>query len=303
MTKMTSIVLTGSDQLIQTCLSLPRAITHKESTDQVDTFQADERKNPKTESYGKNPNEKSLNMQKIMSHDIRGSLLSISATLKLLSRGYYGSMEESVANSLNELLSKTIGLIGLTEEYLIRTFSFNDDFEMDQELLDLNKDIIEPVLEEFFSEIKDRHIQIENRIGAIPSQIFIKGSKIWLKAIFRNLLRNAIKYGDMGGRIAFGLEEYGSSLRLNVYNSGKPISEENRDKLFSKFAHFGINENGNANGMGLGLYLIKRIIQYHGGDIWYEAKEDGSNFVLTLPQDHLKSQSPTPCLNMGLSLR
>jgi len=289
MSKMTSTVLTGSDQLIQTCLSFPQTITNKVPIDQVDTLQAGERKNPQTESYGRNPNEKILNMQKIMSHDIRGSLLSISATLKLLRRGYYGSMEESVANSLNELLSKTIGLIGLTEEYLFRTFSFNDDFEMDQELLDLKKDIIDPVLEEFSPEIRDRHIQIENRIGAIPSRIFIKGSKICLKAIFRNLLRNAIKYGDMGGKVVFGLEEYGPSLRLNVYNSGKPISEENRDKLFSKFARIGINENGNATGMGLGLYLIKRIIQNHGGDIWYEAKEDGSNFVLTLPQDHLKS--------------
>jgi signal transduction histidine kinase len=286
---MTSTVLTGSDQLIQTCLSFPQTITNKVPIDQVDTLQAGERKNPQTESYGRNPNEKILNIQKIMSHDIRGSLLSISATLKLLRRGYYGSMEESVANSLNELLSKTIGLIGLTEEYLFRTFSFNDDFEMDQELLDLKKDIIDPVLEEFSPEIRDRHIQIENRIGAIPSRIFIKGSKICLKAIFRNLLRNAIKYGDMGGKVVFGLEEYGPSLRLNVYNSGKPISEENRDKLFSKFARIGINENGNATGMGLGLYLIKRIIQNHGGDIWYEAKEDGSNFVLTLPQDHLKS--------------
>jgi len=293
MSKMTSTVLTGSDQLIQTRLSFPQGIAHKESTDQIDTLQVGERKNPQTESYGRNPNEKILNMQQIMSHDIRGSLLSISATLKLLSRGYYGSIEESVANSLKELLSKTVGLIGLTEEYLIRIFSFNDDFEMDHELLDLKKDIIEPVLEEFILDIKNRHIQIENRINAIPSRIFIKGSKIWLKAIFRNLLRNAIKYGDMRGRVAFGLEEYGPFLRLNVYNSGKPISEENRDKLFSKFAHIGINENGNANGMGLGLYLIKRIIQNHGGDIWYEAKEDGSNFVLTLPREHLKSEPYT----------
>ena len=289
MTKMTSAVLTGSDQLIQTCLSLPQAITNKEPADQVATLQADERKNLQSESREENLNENILNMLKIMSHDIRGSLVSMSATLKLLSRGYYGSIEESVANSLKELLSKTIGLIGLTEEYLIRTFSVSNDFEMDRELLDLKRDIIDPVLEEFSSEIKDRHIQIENCIGAIPSRIFVKGGKIWLKAIFRNLFSNAIKYGDLGGKVAFGLEESGSFLRFNVYNSGQPISEENRDKLFTKSTPIGKNENGSANRMGLGLYLTKRIIQNHGGDIWYEAKEDGSNFVLTLPLEHLKS--------------
>jgi signal transduction histidine kinase len=47
---------------------------------------------------------------------------------------------------------------------------------------------------------------------------------------------------------------------------------------------FGNNGNGvgSNNGLGLGLYLTKRIIQKHGGEIWYEAKEDGSNFVFTL---------------------
>jgi signal transduction histidine kinase len=72
---------------------------------------------------------------------------------------------------------------------------------------------------------------------------------------------------------------------LNVFNSGKPIPEDHRDKLFTKFMRFGNNGNGNGilDGMWLGLYLIKTIIQKHGGDIWYEAKENGSNFVFTLP--------------------
>ena len=78
----------------------------------------EERRNPQLESQEGILNEKIMNMLKIMSHDIRGSLISISATLKLLSRGYYGKMDEGVANNLKDLLSKTVGLIGITEEYL-----------------------------------------------------------------------------------------------------------------------------------------------------------------------------------------
>ena len=77
MTKMTSTVLTGSDQLIQTCLSLPQAITRRNGTDQVDTLQAGERKNPQTESYGRNPNEKILNMQDHVSRHQRISSFHI----------------------------------------------------------------------------------------------------------------------------------------------------------------------------------------------------------------------------------
>jgi signal transduction histidine kinase len=108
-------------------------------------------------------------------------------------------------------------------------------------------------------------------------------NKVWLKTVFRNLVKNAIHYGDWGGMISFGFEDRVSVYHLNVYNSGETIPEERRDKLFAKFSHIGNNDSEKSNGMGLGLYLVKKIIQRHGGDIWYEAKEHGSNFVMTIP--------------------
>lgn len=246
----------------------------------------EERRSPQLESQKPNLDEGVLNMVRIMSHDIRGSLVSMSATLKLLSRGYYGKMDDEVANHLKDLLSKTVSLIGITEEYLGRTFSFNDSLETVGESLDLRQDIINPVLEELSEEIKDRHLFIENDLGSISTnQIPIKGNKIWLKTVFRNLLKNAIKYGDKGSTIAIGFKNHGSYCWLNVFNSGKPIAEEYRGKLFTKFVRFGNNGNVNgiSDGMGLGLYLTKTIVQKLGGDIWYEAKENGSNFVLSLP--------------------
>jgi two-component system sensor kinase len=177
-------------------------------------------------------------------------------------------------------------LIGITEEYMGLTFSIGDDLEIGDEVLDLRQDIINQVLEELDGEIKERDIQVDNCLSTISAnQILIKGNKIWLKIVFRNLLKNAIKYGDKGSTIAIGFEDHDSYFRLNVFNSGKPIPEEYREKLFTRFVRFENNGNGNGmeDGMGLGLYLIQTIIQKHGGDIWYEPKENGSNFVFTLP--------------------
>ena len=78
----------------------------------------EERRDPQLESQETILNERIMNMLKIMSHDIREPLISISATLKLLSRGYYGKMDEGVANNMKDLLSKTVGLIEITEEHM-----------------------------------------------------------------------------------------------------------------------------------------------------------------------------------------
>ncbi len=229
--------------------------------------------------------EKILNMLKIMSHDIRGSLLALVATLKLLNRGCYGKMDEGVADRLKELSSKTHSLIGMTEEYLGRALSMNDEIEKEEKILDLMQDVINPVLEELSPELKDHRLLIDNSFTV--RRISIRAGWIWLKTIFRNLLKNAIKYGEKGCMIALGFEDHGSSYQLNVYNSGKPVPEEYRNKLFSKFVKIGNTGDGNRHveGMGLGLYLIKRMIQKQGGDIWYEAREDGSNFVFTFPSE------------------
>jgi len=227
-----------------------------------------------------------LNMLRIMSHDIRSSLLSVSATLKLLTRGYYGKMDEAVANILKELLSKTISLVGTTEEYLGRTFCVEGDLESKDEVLNLIKDVISPVLDELSAELKEHPIWMDYCPDAVSNKgTPIRASRIGLKAVFRNLLGNAIKHGGKGCTITLGFEDHRGSYRLNVYNSGKPVPEEYRDKLFSKFMRYGNNGIGNesTHGMGLGLYLTKKIIEKHGGAIWYEAQENGSNFIFTLP--------------------
>jgi len=242
--------------------------------------------NPQPESFDHSLNEKMLNMVKALSHDVRGSLLSISATLKLLSRGHYGKMDETVVHRIKELFSKTSGLIGVTEEYLGRSFSVNNDLNAEVESLDLMKDVLIPVLKELSSELKGHRLMIDHRLHAMSNKpISIRTNGIWLKMVFRNLLRNALKYGDSEGMIAVGFEDRGSCYKLNVYNSGKPIPEEYRERLFTKYVGDMNGKNGREGrgGTGLGLYLIGNVIQKLGGEIWYEAREKGSNFVFTLP--------------------
>jgi len=71
---------------------------------------------------------------------------------------------------------------------------------------------------------------------------------------------------------------------LSIYNSGTPVPQEYRDRLLKKFDRVS-PERKSSEGIGLGLYLVKKIIIKHGGTIRYEAGKHGLNFVFTLPKD------------------
>jgi PAS domain S-box-containing protein len=236
--------------------------------------------------YNRELNKYILQMLMLMSHDIRGPLVAMAATLKLLIRGSYGKMDVSVANTLKDLLSRVIHLLGFAEDCLGKAHSVEGAFKIQSEVLDLRQDIIDPVLDELSNDIQQQQIMIDNRLGAIPAgSIRVNVNRIWVKAVFRNLFRNAIKYGGKGCTIAFGFEDHGSWYRLNVYNSGEPIPEAHRDKLFTEFGRIASEGGKPPDGLGLGLYLIREIIRKHGGDIWYEAKPGGSDFVFTLTKE------------------
>jgi signal transduction histidine kinase len=227
-----------------------------------------------------------LDMVSIATHDIRGSIVSIGAALKLIKKGYYGKIDESAKNELDRLLLSLTGLTGIIEDFLSRSFCLRGELDSLREELDLKEDVVEPVLNELEEEIYGIGSLVHNGLKGIPQdKLKIKGNRFWLKAIFRNLLKNAIKYGGKGTRLAIGLRECSDHFIMNVYNSGTPVPEKYRNQLFNKFGRISPQHDGNSEGMGLGLYLVKKIIEKHGGNIWYEAKECGSNFAFSLPKD------------------
>jgi signal transduction histidine kinase len=229
-------------------------------------------------------NERALNKLAIMFHDIRGSMVSTAAALKLIIRGTHGDMEAEVARKIQEIHSRVEKLVGVSEEYMAQVLSGNGDVTLGSELLDLKKEIVEPVLEEFFEEIQDHRITIDNRLDTLAgTTIPIKGSKLYLKSAFRNLMSNGIKHGGDGCTIIIDLEEEGAKSCMKVFNSGQPISEENQPLVFSSSRRPRKGDQSRDRGLGLGLRLVKEIINEQGGDICCEALSNGSNFVITLP--------------------
>jgi PAS domain S-box-containing protein len=217
-----------------------------------------------------------LDMISIATHDLRAPLTSIGSIIKLLIRGTFGLIDESVKVTLLDISARISRLEKLLSEYLCKSSVMNVKMPV-KELFDLRQDIIDPILDEFSSEIEENKIRIDSRLGAIPSnRILIKANAQWIRIVYRNLIRNAIKYA-VSGYIAFGFEDKGDHYRLNVFNSGPPVPEQKKTEVFAKFE--------SKESTGLGLAISRDLIIKHGGDMWYENTFDSHpNFIFTIPK-------------------
>jgi two-component system, sensor histidine kinase and response regulator len=219
----------------------------------------------------------------LLSHDIRGSMVSTAASLKLIDRGIFGEMGEKAKAKLHEVADRIENTIHLIEDFIGRSLGDRRPEARGVELLDVTGDIVEPVLAELAAEIRDQQITLVNRLpNKGKSKVQVRGGRLWLQSAFRNLMNNGIKHGGRGCTIMLALETQGSTCRLHVYNTGQTVPEASRSMLFSPIRRMRPSKN-RSQGLGLGLSLSRDVIQNYGGDIWYEPQKDGSNFVMSLP--------------------
>jgi signal transduction histidine kinase/CheY-like chemotaxis protein len=113
-----------------------------------------------------------------------------------------------------------------------------------------------------------------------------------LAQVFLNLLNNAAKYTEPGGRIHLAAEREGGNVVVRVKDSGIGIVADTLPRVFDMFMQVDRSLNGSQGGLGIGLTLVKRLVQMHGGSI--EARSEGpgkgSEFVVRLPVATLSSQ-------------
>ncbi len=120
----------------------------------------------------------------------------------------------------------------------------------------------------------------------IQRQIYFTGDRLLFQIAINNLLDNAIKYSPREGKIRVTLRDEDSKIVLSVMDNGKGIADEEKQKVFDKFYRTGNQHTRGAKGTGLGLFLTKKIVQQHNGNIIVVNNQPrGSNFVISLRKD------------------
>jgi signal transduction histidine kinase len=112
----------------------------------------------------------------------------------------------------------------------------------------------------------------------------VLGDRILLRQAVNNLVDNAIKYTPAGGEVLVSLDTLDQEVVIRIKDSGIGIAPGDQVRLFEKFYRIKRRETGNIKGTGLGLALVKSIVERHGGRVRVESTiNEGSTFYIELP--------------------
>src|SRR5439155_24248641 len=121
------------------------------------------------------------------------------------------------------------------------------------------------------------------------ARVIVRADKRRLERVVANLIENAENYG--GGVVRMDLQRVNGVLRLGVEDAGPGVPDEERDRIFERFARGkAARRRGDTNGTGLGLSIVAEHVRLHRGRVWVEDRRGGgAPFVIELPS----SPSPT----------
>ncbi len=143
--------------------------------------------------------------------------------------------------------------------------------------------------QDFFKELaKEKNITLNYHLPKNEVIIFIDAERII--QVVTNLINNAIKFTEENGQIKIEVKILETKIRIGVIDTGIGIAKEDLPKVFEKFVQVSKSESKEKKGIGLGLSIVKELVDRHGGEIWVESELGvGTKFYFTLPRFYTAS--------------
>ena len=219
----------------------------------------------------------------IGAHQIRTSLSGLKWIIKMFIDGDLGNLSPEQENLMRKAYESNEKAINLVTELLLANKT-EDIVEKEYVFAELSLvDLIDSSLFDFSGETHAKGIEIIflKPLTKIPK---IQADKEKMHIVIQNLLDNAIKYSDTHGKVFITIKNIDDQVQLSVKNNGVIIPDASKNEIFKKFYRAPEAQEKSRTGSGIGLFIIKNIVEKHTGKIWFESsKEEGTTFFINLP--------------------
>jgi signal transduction histidine kinase len=215
-----------------------------------------------------------------VSHELRTPLTSIKGYAAILLTGKLGALLPEVRERLDKINRHSDELGHIVNDLLDISRIESGRVAMDLVVCEL-KQIIDKTEDLLSGALKEKEINFSVNIDPSASEVLV--DKAQIERVFINLLGNAMKFTPPGGKISITTQKKDEMVQVNVSDTGCGIPTESLEAIFEEFFRVDNNINQEVKGTGLGLALVKRIIEAHQGRIWVESKiGSGATFSFTL---------------------
>ncbi|MEW6617307.1 MAG: ATP-binding protein [Patescibacteria group bacterium] len=230
----------------------------------------------------------------IASHQLRTPLSTMNWYTEMLLDGDVGKLNKKQKDYLGEVYrgSKRMGQLvtALLNVSRIDLGTFAID-PQPTNIIEISQEIIK----ELSQKIEEKKLKVKEFYdNTIPVLLLDQGLT---RIIFQNLISNAVKYTGENGTVEVTIKREGNDIFISVRDTGYGIPEIAKEKIFSKLYRADNVRDKEVDGNGLGLYIVKAIIEEIGGKIWFDSKEnEGTTFYVTFSVEGMKKKEGAKAL-------
>ncbi len=213
------------------------------------------------------------NFMMAITHELKTPIATTRLSLETILRRKLDEVQQQ--KLLLSALSETNRLNILTNNILLASQMEEKNFQREHEEVNL-ADVVETVVSDYKNRYPNRHIE-----ASADKDLFIEGDELLIQIALSNLIDNALKYAPKDSPVYVDLMNDNDNIQVKVSDEGSGVPDEEKQKIFEKFYRSGNENTRKAKGTGLGLYLTRKIITDHNGDIFVmDNTPHGSIFVI-----------------------
>lgn len=218
----------------------------------------------------------------LMSHKFRTPITVIAGYMALLLRGQLGGVTDRQREALEGVTQKTEELERLVDRLLTFSALSGADLTRQREIVRADA-VLARVTERLAQRYPARKLAVTTEVP--PDPPLVAADPRLLEMAWENLMDNAVKFSEKTEAVLrIGMVPEGGTLRCWVADNGPGLPHEKTEEIFQPFSQLEASFTGNVEGVGLGLPLVRRIVEAHGGRIWVESRIGaGSTFFFTFP--------------------